>query len=474
MKDDIKVFFAAVRADFKVFLQYAFSMLYPGKTFLDNWHIDAIIYCLLETLHGRRKRQIFNLPPRHLKSFIVSVAWPAFLWGINPSTKFICVSYSDELARALSRDFKRLVESEGYRRIFPHVRLTKATEGELVTDQGGFRLATSIGGTLTGRGADYIIIDDPIKPEDATSDKARQAVNEWYRSTLLSRLDDKAFSVLILLMQRLGVNDLTGFVESEGGFAHLSLPAIALKDEVIAVGPDAFLHRRAGEALHAERESLEILRGIRDSVGPRIFNAQYQQAPDAPDGQLFKRSYFKTIDRAPAWTTGSLWVSIDSALSTSNNADYSAISLALAQDGLLQVCKTERGRWDFDELRRKAWHYVERYARGGRHINFVIENAGSGISLRMHLTDMISRGDGLFTCFGYQPRLDKVARAALVLPDFSQGRVVFVNAPGRNAWVEPCINEFLCFPNGRFDDQVDSVVQLLLTTRVRIEAGFYG
>ena len=173
-------------------------------------------------------RLIINLPPRQLKSFIVSVALPAFILGMDPSAKIICISYSDDLAKALARDFKRIIESAWYRTVFPDVRPTKMTESEFVTDQGGTRYATSVGGTLTGRGGDFIIIDDPIKPEEALSDKARQSTNEWYKSTLLSRLDDKAKSVLILVMQRLHVNDLTGFVEASGGFHKLALPAIAV------------------------------------------------------------------------------------------------------------------------------------------------------------------------------------------------------------------------------------------------------
>ena len=149
---------------------------------------------------------------------------------MDPAVKIICASYSDELAKTLARDFKRIVESDWYRRVFADVRPTKMTESEFATDAGGSRYATSVGGTLTGRGGDFIIIDDPIKPEDAFSDKARASPpTSGTGARSLSRLDDKAKSVLILVMQRLHVNDLTGFVEASGGFHKLSLPAIALQ-----------------------------------------------------------------------------------------------------------------------------------------------------------------------------------------------------------------------------------------------------
>ena len=219
-----QAYLAAVRSDAMVFLKQAFATVYPGKELLGNWHINAILAGLEDSFQGKAPRLIINLPPRYLKSFMVSVAWPAFVLGLDPSAKIICISYSDELAKPLSRDFRRIVESTWYRKIFPNVKLAKVTEGEVVTEMGGSRYATTVNGTLTGRGADFIIIDDPIKPEEAWSDKARESVNEWFRSTLLSRLDDKQRSVLILVMQRLHVNDLTGYVEAGGGFGNCPSP----------------------------------------------------------------------------------------------------------------------------------------------------------------------------------------------------------------------------------------------------------
>ena len=261
-----QAYFAAVKSDALVFLQQAFMTIYPGKAFMSNWHLVAMVHCLEQGLRGKMPRLIINIAPRHLKSFIVSVAWPAFILGQDPSAKIICVSYSDDLAKVLSRDFKRIVESDWYRAIFPNVRLSKVTEGEVTTEAGGGRYATSVDGTLTGRGADFILIDDPIKPEEARSDKTRQKVNEWYRNTLLSRLDDKQRSVLILVMQRVHVNDLTGYVEAGGGFHKLSFPAIATRDEFVELRNGEQYFRRAGEPLHGDRESIDLLNRDRKSV----------------------------------------------------------------------------------------------------------------------------------------------------------------------------------------------------------------
>ncbi|MES1977955.1 MAG: hypothetical protein V4451_07960 [Pseudomonadota bacterium] len=250
---DEQAFWAIARTDIKTFARVAFGHIYPGTQFLDNWHIDAILYELEEARAGHNPRLIINLPPRHLKSFLVSVVFPAFLLGHNPSARIIAVSYSDELAGTLARDFRRIVEGPWYRKIFPGVKLVKNTGSEVATSEGGYRYAISVGGSLTGRGADFFIIDDPIKPEDALSDKQRKKNNDWFSTTAFSRLDDKKFSVMILVMQRLHVNDLTGFIE-DSGFRKISIPSIAREDSVYRTGHDTVHERNTGDILQPERE----------------------------------------------------------------------------------------------------------------------------------------------------------------------------------------------------------------------------
>ena len=167
LKASTAAYLALVRSDFRTFIRRAFATIYPNKDFNPNWHIDAIVHALEESYAGRQPRLIINLPPRHLKSFLVSVAWPAFVLTRDPSLKIFCVSYSEDLARTIARDFKKLVESGWYGQLFPNVRLSKVTEAEVVTDQGGYRVALSVHGSITGRGADLVIIDDPIRAEDA-------------------------------------------------------------------------------------------------------------------------------------------------------------------------------------------------------------------------------------------------------------------------------------------------------------------
>lgn len=465
LRPNQQAYFALLSSDFGVFLQHAFAWMYPNKQLQPNWHIEAIVHALEENLAGRKPRLAINIPPRSLKSFSVSVAWPAFLLTRDPSLKIFCVSYSDEMARTLGRDFNRLVRSDWYRMLFPHVKLTKVTEDNVITDQGGYRAALSVHGSITGRGADLVIIDDPIRAEDALSDKALVAVNEWYRNTLLSRRDDKQRSGLILVMQRLHVNDLTGFVEASGDFHKLSFPAIATHDEVIELRHGRTYLRKAGEALQPAYESLETLEKLRRDIGPFNFAAQYQQSPTTPDGQFFVRKYFELVDRRPPLEErGQFFISIDSALSTSSTADFTAITVAWIDQGRLWVLTAERGRWDYETLKAKTLDWIQRLHKPtGRKIHVIVETNGSGLSLWQYLRD---RPHESFFLIPYRPQDSKVTRARIVLPYFEAG-VLILNMPGSNAWVEPFLNEFMNFPNGANDDQVDSLVQLFCTRMVR-------
>src|SRR6266853_5566735 len=229
MKDNTVLLEAMLRHDFPSFVAKTFSTLCPGEIYLDNWHLECLTWRLSQTAERKRVRLIINLPPRSLKSIVASVALPAWLLGQNPSRRIIEVSYSDELARKHARDTRTILEAPWYRRAFPATRVSprKNTETEFTTTRQGFRLATSIGGTLTGRGGDVIIIDDPIKPGDAESEAERRRVNEWYDKTLYSRLDDKEAGAIILVMQRLHEDDLTGHLIEKGEFEVLSLSAIA-------------------------------------------------------------------------------------------------------------------------------------------------------------------------------------------------------------------------------------------------------
>src|SRR5438132_7138325 len=219
MKIDRDLADAFYRSHFGAFTYKAFEALNPGQRLIPNWHIDCICYHVQQMVSGEaRGRLVLNLPPRTLKSFIVSVALPAWLLGRIPGTRIICASYSDELAAKFSRDCRALLETPFYKGVFPGTRLNprKTSEGEFETTKRGFRLATSVGGTLTGRGGGVLIIDDPLKANDADSEVARRGAIDWFSNTAMSRLDEPATSLVCIAMQRLHVDDLAGILIDRG------------------------------------------------------------------------------------------------------------------------------------------------------------------------------------------------------------------------------------------------------------------
>ena len=182
---------ALLRSDLRSFVWKSFQTILPGTPYLPNWHIDAIVHQLMRVQAGDISRLLINQPPRSLKSICVSVAYVAWLLGHDPTRRVIVVSYANELAAELHRQFRMVIDAAWYRALFPAMRPARDSGTELVTTAGGGRYATSVGGTLTGRGADLIIIDDPLKAEEAMSEPARKRVIDWYAGTLVSRLNDK-------------------------------------------------------------------------------------------------------------------------------------------------------------------------------------------------------------------------------------------------------------------------------------------
>ena len=191
--------------DLMSFTERAFYELNPQAKFLSSPHIEVLVSKLESCRQGKVRRLIINLPPRSLKSHAASVAFPAWLLGHDPTKQIICASYGQDLADKHARDCRTLMTSTFYRRLFPntHLSLEKQSVNEFMTTAQGFRLSTSIGGVLTGRGADLIILDDPRKPDEALSETRRNAVNEWYDNTLVTRLNNKETGVIVIVMQSL-------------------------------------------------------------------------------------------------------------------------------------------------------------------------------------------------------------------------------------------------------------------------------
>jgi predicted phage terminase large subunit-like protein len=441
-----------VRNNFACFVCKAFATVSPGDFFWANWHIDAMCQSLSKVASGEVRRQIITIPPRHLKSICTSVALPAFVLGHNPARRIICVSYSQELAVKHANDCRAVMNSDWYRRIFPAIRVdpAKNTETEVLTTGRGFRLSTSVGGTLTGRGGNLIIIDDPIKPADAMSDTTRERLLEWYGTTLMSRLDDKERDAIIVVMQRLHVGDLAGHLLDHGGWQHLNLPAIAEIEERIEVAPGRYHTRKVGELLHPARESKVTLDAIKEAMGSAAFSAQYQQSPVPPGGNMINWDWFNWYD-PDQLTIDELVISWDTAMKPTELSDYSVGTVWGTKGNLYYLLDLIRGRLDFPALKRKVIEVYERWNRFQRP-TILIEDAGSGTSLIQELYD---RG---IPAVGIKPEGDKVMRMSAQSATIEAGAV---HLPRKAPWLDDLRTELLAFPHGLHDDQVDSISQAL-------------
>lgn len=209
---EMQILDAALRTDFSLFVEKAFAEVTGGEQFYHNFHIDVIADKLVKIIDGTEKRLIINLPPRYLKSMIASVAFPAFYLGHFPNKKIMCISYNQELANDLADQCLRILHSKWYKRIFPKTKLVREliSKSNIQTTSRGVRIASGVDGTLTGRGADLIIIDDPLKADEAHSPEALERINRWFSQSVSTRLNNKNEGAILIVMQRLNENDLTG------------------------------------------------------------------------------------------------------------------------------------------------------------------------------------------------------------------------------------------------------------------------
>ena len=392
----------AIRRHFPLFAVKAFNVVNPGQVLFPTAAFLAISQKLAEVEAGRIRRLLINVPPRSGKSLLASIAFPAFVLGRDPTRRIICASYSGELAAKLARDCRTLMLHPAYRQLFPATVIAgKNTESEIETAHSGFRYSTSVGGTLTGRGGNFIVVDDPTKPDEAMSALARDRVWEWYTGTLGSRLDNKAEDAIIVVMQRLHVDDLSGRLLEQEGWEHLSIPAIATDEALLNIGNGRTWERKTGDVLDPDREPLEVLERVRAELGSATFEAQYQQQPVPEQGGLLKWSWFKTYDAPPRREPyDSLLISWDTALKDREVNDYSVGIVGLVKpNNLVFILDVIRSRMDFPALMRCVQEQSQRY----RPAFTLIEDTGSGTVLLQSLHPSIPK-------IAMRPINDKVVR----------------------------------------------------------------
>ncbi|HEV3220166.1 MAG TPA: phage terminase large subunit [Candidatus Acidoferrales bacterium] len=446
-----------LRHDLMSFIERSFFELNPQINLLRSPHVEAMASRLEACRRGDIKRLVVNQPPRSLKSIAASVAYPAWVLGHDPTAQIICASYGQDLADKHARDCRTLMASAFYQQLFPRTRLSveKQSVNEFITTVQGFRLSTSVGGVLTGRGADLIILDDPLKPDDAMSETKRNSVNEWYDNTLVSRLNSKETGVIILVMQRLHQDDLVGHVRDQEAWEISSFPAIAREDEVHLIesplGRRRF-ERKSGEALQPERESLLTLKNIRQTIGEYNFASQYQQDPMPLGGALVKTEWLRYYDPCDL-PSGFTYIvqSWDTANKSGDLNDFSVCTTWGVTHDFYYLLAVFRQRLDYPDLKRAVLDQARKHHAD----KILIEDKASGTQLIQDL-----KSDGMYGIEPYDPPpgSDKTLRLYSQTAEFESGRVLL---PRSAFWLEEYVRELLTFPGSKYDDQVDSTTQAL-------------
>lgn len=471
---DKNIFNAILRTDFKSFVIKVFNEVSPGSTYMDNWHIDVICDAVMNMYDGENRRLIINMPPRYMKSIICSVALPAWLLGHNPKLNIGCVSYNDELAAKFANNCRDVMQSDWYRDLFPMTRLHPSRQviNDFETTQGGGRMSTSIGGTFTGRGVDWLIIDDPQKASDANSEVARTKLNDWFGTTAYSRLNDKATGKILLVMQRLHQDDLTGhLLDTNAGFKVVKLPVIATEDETWIIKNRIFgitqtIIRQQGELLHPVREDTQIVAEIKEAMGEYAFVAQYQQDPCPPEGGIVKESWLKYYEDAAINSRlrpKHVFISWDTANKTGDNNAYSVGCVILMTNNYkFYLIDIIRGKWDTPQLFDKIIEVYNEYKynqQAGNYVKLLIEDKASGEFLIPMLCKARDRIGRRIEVVPIKPTIDKISRAKALGVMIEKGNLLFPQKD--EAWWQNCKKELLGFPNTKYKDQVDAMSQCI-------------
>lgn len=399
---------------------------------------------------GKLKRLIVCLPPRHTKSEFASTFFPAWMMGLRSNLKIIQTTHTAELAVRFGRRVRNIIDSDEYQEVFPDLKLEadNKSAGRWTTNGGGESFYAGVGGAITGRGADLLIIDDPVSEQDALSPTAMDSVYEWYTSGPRQRLQPGG--IIVIVMTRWSTKDLVGKVLKKQGDDHADQWDIV---EFPAIMPES------NEPLWPEYWRKEELLSVKASLPIAKWNSQWMQNPTAEEGSIVKREWWRTWEpeAVPHYTY--VIQSYDTAFSKKETADYSAITTWAVFDPesgsseQIILLDAKRVRLDFPELKKLAWEEYKYWEPDC----ILIEAKASGTPLTQELRRM-----GIpVTAYTPSRGQDKIARMNSVAPIFESGMVWAPDAP----FAEEVIEEMASFPYGDHDDYCDSATMALMRFR---------
>ncbi len=463
---------------FAEFVRQAWPIVEPATPFVPGWHIDAISEHLEAASRGQIRNLLINVPPRHMKSLLVSVFWPAWEWIRFPERRWLYSSYAAQLSIRDSVKCRRLIESPWYQKHWGSIfALTsdQNTKGRFDNNRSGYRLATSVGGAATGEGGDRIVCDDPHNVQEAESDAIRKATVDWWDVVISTRVNDPKTAVKLVVMQRCHQQDLSGHLLEQGGWEHLCLPAeYEGPGRVTSIGwsDPRTVH---GELLWPERFGPNEIESLKISLGSYAAAGQLQQRPSPSGGGLIKRHWFRywqprganlppvpvslpdgTVTAITAvdqpYRVDEQVQSWDCAFKDLETSDY-VVGQTWARLGPSFILADQvRARMDCPATVRAIRELSQKWPGT---LAKLIEDKANGSAV----IQMLSRE--LPGILPVNPSGGKIARAAAVSPLIEAGNV-YLPHPDYAPWVRDFIEECAAFPYGAHDDQVDAMTQVLL------------
>ncbi len=442
------------------FFKRSWQELEPHTPLKDNWHIKYLCNILQVEVERIVRRElkttdlIVNIPPRSAKSYIHSITLCPWAWTRFPHLKFINSSHSKDLAIDHCVEGRDLINSDWYQghwgEIF-QLSSDQNVKSHYKNNKGGRRMAFSVGSPPTGKGADIIVADDLLDPEKAESDTERQNANRHFDDTLSNRLNDQETGLIIVVMQRLHEDDVTGHIlkKSSDSYRKICLPAEY--DEEVINPPKLKKYYKDG-LFFKERFSLRFLKKLKEKMSSRAMAGQYQQRPAAAEGNIFKREWWQFYRRhelpddlenqALSW---------DLSFKEKSHNDWVVGLAGAKKDGKLYVLGRLKRHMGLSETLKAIVELMSLYPKAKR---VWVEDKANGPAvldvLKRHFPGMIA----------VNPKGSKTERAHAVTYIVESGNV-FLPHPDEAPWVEDFINELSSFPNATHDDQVDAFTQLL-------------
>lgn len=435
---------ALLTNSFYDFACYAFYQTHPTQPLSNQPYLEAFCMQLERCVRGQSRRLLVNMPPRHLKSFCLTML-QAWMLGREPERQILTVTYGDELSRAHTELFRRVVGAPWFRDLFPAFALAERGDrvDEIRTTCSGIRRAASVGGPMTGFGGDIIMCDDLTKAQDVNSTVRRDALDRFLNEVLLTRFNDPARGVLISAQQRLHTNDIVETLLQLRGVMHMNLPAIAEARATFPLYQGRVWRRRVGDLLDPIRLPQSELDDIR-TRRPAVFAAQYQQRPDIAVSHMIDLSQVRFVTELPERLSFKLqfW---DTATTASEDSDWSVGTCWGWCENVWYLIDLVRGRWPFPALKQHAAEFYRLH----RPRYVMVENAATGAPLVQQL-----RSEGCRDFYLQTVSQSKDARFAGATGLLQSRRVAILDG---QPWASVLRHELAGFPFADHDDVVDSV-----------------